>query len=138
MQPGAGGKRMPDVKVLKIRTTGGDPEMEIVFGQAQVGVYRAFRWDANAANPTQIGFGNNIDDLSDRFPVGLTATALDQSFATWEAIVQPPDSSAGQLYSVFVTFRQDGNVVPDGIFQYTGQLSGDSKAISGSVRFQAI
>jgi hypothetical protein len=129
---------MADVKVLKLQAAGSDPEMEILFGQAQLGIYRAFRWDAKAANPVQIGFGNNIDDLSDRFPVGLTAPNLDQCYATWEAIVEPPSSADGQLYSVFVTFRQDGNVLPDGLFQYTGKLSGDAKAITGSVRFQSI
>ena len=110
------------VQSVTLNPAGGIPEVEVIFGQAQIGVYRSFLWDNQANNPQPLAHGNNVDGLPDKFSVGVAASALTGRYLSVEAVIQTATSAPGQLYSITVLIRQDGNVVPGGLIQDTGQL----------------
>ena len=126
------------VQPVVLRKAGGDPEVEIIFGQAQLGVYRSFRWDAQARNPVQVAHGNNADSVLDRFAVGAPAAALDSTFLSWEAIIQTFTPSPGQLFSMTVLVRQDGVVAQGGVVQEHGQFTSNAKSIIGFMMFTVV
>jgi len=125
---------------VTINPNGGPVGVEVHFGFANVGVYRIFSWDA-ANTPTLVGEGHNVlDGKPDREPVVHTlATApvdLNKTQLSFEAQVQSPASGTGQMYSLLVLVRQDGQVVPKGSIEQTGPLpTGGGKTLFGFVRF---
>ncbi|MBK8595339.1 MAG: hypothetical protein IPP07_31100 [Holophagales bacterium] len=121
--------------VVSLNSTGGIPEVEVIFGQAQLGVYRCFLWDAGASNPKLLGHGNNVDGLPDRFSVGLAPTSLSGHYLSVEAVIQSPSNASGQLYSLTVLVRQDGGTVPGGLLQDNGQLASQAISLVKFVRF---
>ncbi len=115
---------------------GPQPEIEVIFGQAQLGSYRCFLWDQNAANPQEIRHGNNIDSIADKFPIAqLAAASLPHCFLSWELLMQAPDPSPGQLYHVTVIVRQAGNVVSGGVLQDSGPFQSNTKSVVLFARF---
>jgi hypothetical protein len=120
---------------VTLNPAGGAPEIEVLFGQAQVGVYRAFLWDTQAKNSTPLHHGNNVDALLDKFPVGVPASALTGRFASVEAVNQTATPQAGQLLSMTVRVRQDGGVVPGGLIQENGQFTSNTVSLFEFVRF---
>src|SRR5438132_1238371 len=108
------------IRTVTLSSAGQPPEVEILFGQAQVGNYRCFLWDTKGENSKQIAHGNNIDPVPDRFPLGVSAKGLDKQIFSCESIIQAPSPGPGQIYSLFILFRQDGNVLADGVIQETG------------------
>jgi hypothetical protein len=123
------------VASVSLNPAGGIPEVEVIFGQAQVGVYRSFLWDNQGNNPQPIAHGNNVDGLPDKFSVGIAAAALSGLFLSVEAVIQTATSAPQQLYSITVLIRQDGNVVPGGLIQENGQFSSNSVALFEFARF---
>ena len=105
------------IATVTLDPSGPIPVVEVIFGFAQIGSYQCFLWDKNGANPTQIGHGNNIDNLPDVFPVGAAPTALTGRFISWQMVIQAPSAAPGQLYSYVVTIRQNGVVVTGGVLQ---------------------
>jgi hypothetical protein len=124
-----------DIRTVTLNPAGGVPEIEVLFGQAQVGVYRAFLWDTQAKNSTELQHGNNIDTLLDKFTVGVPANALAGRFASVEAVIQTATPQAGQLFSLTVLVRQDGSVVPGGIIQENGQFASNTVTLFEFMRF---
>lgn len=125
---------MANIRIVKLSSAAGPPEVEIIFGQAHVGSYRCFLWDKNGENSQEIAHGNNVDPLPDKFSLGLSATDLNQRIFSCEAIISAPSSGPGQLFSLTILFRQDGIVVSNGMIQHNGALD-DSKALVEFVRF---
>lgn len=120
---------------VTLNSAGGIPEVEVIFGQAQVGVYRSFIWDIQGNNPQSIAHGNNVDGLPDKFTVGIAAGALSGRYLSVEAVIQTATSAPGQLYSITVLIRQDGNVVPGGLIQDNGQFTSNTVALFEFARF---
>jgi hypothetical protein len=118
-----------------LNPAGGIPEVEVIFGQAQIGTYRSFLWDTSASNPQQLAHGNNVDGLPDKFTVGVAANALPGRYVSVEAVIQTATSAPGQLYSLTVLIRQDGNVVAGGLIQDTGQFTSNTIALFEFARF---
>ena len=56
-----------NIPTATLNPAGGMPEVEVIFGQAQIGVYRAFLWDNHAANPQELARGNSVDGLPESF-----------------------------------------------------------------------
>lgn len=123
------------IATVTLDPAGGIPEVEVIFGQAQVGVYRSFLWDNQANNPQPIAHGNNVDGLPDKFSVGVAASALSGRYVSVEAVIQTATSAAGQLYSLTVLIRQDGNVVPGGLIQDNNQFTSNSVSLFEFARF---
>lgn len=123
------------ISAVTLNPAGGIPEIEVIFGQAQVGVYRSFLWDSQANNPRSLAHGNNVDGLPDKFSIGVAASALSGQYVSVEAVIQTATSSPGQLYSMTVLIRQDGNVVPGGLIQDNGQFTSNTVALFEFARF---
>jgi hypothetical protein len=123
------------IAAVTLDPAGGIPEVEVIFGQAQVGVYRSFLWDNQGNNSQPIAHGNNVDGLPDKFSVGVAASALSGRYVSVEAIIQTATSVAGQLYALTVLIRQDGNVVPGGLIQDNGQFTSNSVSLFEFARF---
>src|SRR5262249_17811447 len=115
---------------ITLDTTKGQPTVEIIFGDAHVGSYRFFLWDAAGKNPAAIAHGNNIDDVVDTFTLTDLPPALDQRIISYELIIQAAEARDGQLYSVTITVRQQGEVCTGGFIQGTGTVN-DIKTIIG-------
>jgi hypothetical protein len=124
-----------NIPTATLNPAGGIPEVEVIFGQAQIGVYRAFLWDNHAANPQELAHGNNVDGLPDKFSVGVAAAALSGRYVSVEAVIQTATSTPGQLYSLKVLIRQDGAVVPGGLIQESGQFATNSVSLFEFARF---
>lgn len=123
------------VQIVNINPAGGIPEVEVIFGQAQVGVYRAFLWDTQANNSSPLAHGNNIDGLPDKFSVGVAAGALAGRYVSVEAVIQTAGAAPGQLYSLTVLIRQDGVIAPGGQIQENGQFSSNTVSLIEFARF---
>jgi hypothetical protein len=99
-------------QIAQINPDGGAPALEIQFGDANVGVWRAFRWDS-AGDAVQIG-----ESLG-------PAAGLDGASISVEALVQSPKDGPDQPYSIRVLIRQDGATVPGGTITENGKLNPD-------------
>ena len=103
----------------QLNSSGGIPELEIRFGDANIGVYRIFRWDAN------------------RRPTEVSSLSLEAVTISYEAVIQSPRSGPGQPYSMFILIRQDGETVPGGAISEVGKLNPDGvKSVIGFITFQ--
>lgn len=110
------------IETLNIRLRGGEPEVEVFFGQAQVGRYTIELLDDFGDYVHQIAKGTNTDRRADIFPVGVPASQLKDYFLSWSLDVLAPDSRAGQQYYAKLIIRQDGEVVKT--LEYKGQIDG--------------
>lgn len=112
----------------------GKPRIEVIFGHANVGGYRLFRWDANGQNPVQIGEGKNTDPKPDIFFIGPDARDLNGHFVSIEAkIVTPADPPGPGPYSVIVETTQDGSPSNGGRQVYDGQL--DANGVAAELQY---
>jgi hypothetical protein len=123
-----------DIPVIRLGRGNGRPTVEIIFGNAHLGNYRCFLWDAAGKNPVLIAHGNNIDDVLDAFDIQRNPVDLDECILSYELIVQAAAAKAGQIYSVTITVRQQGQVCDGGLIQETGIFE-DVKSIIGFRRF---
>ena len=123
------------VQIVTLNPAGGIPEVEVIFGQAQVGVYRAFLWDTQASNSSPLAHGTNIDGLPDKFSVGVAASALSGRYVSVEAVIQTAGSAPGQLYSLTVLIRQDGVLAPGGQIQDNGPFQSNTVSLIEFARF---
>lgn len=123
------------IHTVTLNPAGGAPETEVIFGQAQIGVYRCFLWDNQAKNPQPVAHGNNVDGLPDKFSLGVAAGALAGRYFSVESVIQTATTEPGQLYSLTVLIRQDGNVVPGGLIQESGQFSTNTTTLFDFMRF---
>lgn len=126
---------MPRIDEILLGATKGQPTVEIIFGQAHIGNYRFFLWDATGHNPREIAHGTNVDAIVDSFDIGEDARALHEKLLSFEGIVQAAEARPGNIYSVTVTVRQGGEVCPGGVIQETGAFD-DVKALLGFRRFR--
>ncbi len=126
---------MPRIDEIALDTAQSPPTVEIIFGQAHVGNYRFFLWDATGHNPRELARGTNADDIVDAFDIGVPVAALDAQILSFEGIVQAADVRPGNVYSVTVTVRQAGAVCPGGVIQETGTFE-DVKALVGFRKFR--
>jgi hypothetical protein len=122
--------------VVGLDRTKGNPSVEVIFGHAALGTYRVFLWDAAGKNPSLLAHGNNIDEVVDMFEIAKSPEELDGSILSYELIVQAPEPKDGQMYSVTISVRQEGNVCDGGLIQETGTFN-DVKSIIGFRRFQS-
>ena len=123
------------IHTVTLNAAGGIPEVEVIFGQAQIGVYRSFLWDTQANNPQPLAHGNNVDGLPDKVSIGLSVNVLTGRYLSVEAIIQTATSALGQLYSLTVLIRQDGEVVSGGLIQDNGQFASNTVALFEFARF---
>ena len=126
---------MPRIDEILIDAAQGQPTVEIIFGQAHVGNYRFFLWDANGHNPTEFAHGTNVDRVVDNVNIDVPVASLDKQILSFEGIVQAADARPGNVYSVTITVRQHGAVCPGGVIQETGAFE-DVKALVGFRRFR--
>jgi hypothetical protein len=125
---------MPIPTVL-LKEGAGTPSIEIIFGHAHVGNYRMFLWDPSGKNPEQVAHGNNIDDVLDTFEMPTDPAGLDRFILSYEVIVQAAEARDGQIFSITITVRQGGDVVPGGLIQENGTFR-DVKSLIGFRRFE--
>lgn len=121
-------------QTVKFDATLGEPQVEVIIGQAQFGTYRIYLWDSSGKNPKTIGEGTSNDDVADIFSLGPLSD-LNGKILTWEVLVSSATSDPGQLYAVTVVFRQNGTALPGGVFSQSGALQG-TQAIHGQVTFE--
>ena len=123
------------VQTVTLNPAGGIPEVEVIFGQAQIGVYRSFLWDNQGNNPQPLAHGNNVDGLPDKFSIGVAAAALSALYLSVEVVIQTATSAPGQLYALTVLIRQEGAVVPGGLIQENGQFTANTVSLFEFARF---
>lgn len=121
-------------KLAKLSKDKGEPEVEIVVGFAQFGKYRFELSDAAGTTFTTVFQGDNADSTPDRFTITEPVANLDNRTLRWKVIIAAFDTDPGQIYSVNVTIRQDGQNVPDGPFKENGPFDG-VKVVQDQVRF---
>lgn len=124
-------------KIAKLKRSGPSPVVEVIIGQAQVGTYDIRIWDDERKNPEDVGSGISWDDISDTHPIKYSVAKLEGRFLSWHIVVDSPTGLDGELYSVVVLVRQDGDVVEGGFFQRTGVLDG-TKAIVGIRKLETL
>jgi hypothetical protein len=121
---------------VTVAPQGGTVSVEVIFGFANIGIYRLFSWDATNKS-TQIAEGNNVDKEPDSHDVPTAPSQLTTIQLSFEAKVQSPSSTPGQMYSLFVLVRQDGKIVPNGSIEQSGALPpGAVKTLFGFIRFR--
>jgi hypothetical protein len=124
------------ITTAKINGAGGPVSAEVIFGFANVGVYRMFLWDA-ARTPTQIAFGDNVDKEPDLHQLPVAAADLPTHQLSYETQIESPSSSDGQMFSLFILIRQDGKIVPNGSIERSGALPDTlNKSVIGFVKFE--
>jgi hypothetical protein len=123
-----------DLEVIELKRSKGSPSVEIIFGQAHLGNYRVFLWDAEGKNPEQLSHGNNLDDVPDAFTVAFQPKDLDKRILSYELIIQAAEARPGQVYSATIIVRQDGMPCKGGVIPVTGPME-DVKSIIGFRRF---
>ncbi len=120
---------------LKIDAGGGQLELSVLIGQAQLGVYRTTVYDKDGKNPSVAGEGNNYDRKPDTFPLGPAAQLVD-GVVTWDIRIGAPNAGPGQNFFASVAITQGGTNVADGPFEYSGQFE-DAKFILDGAKFVA-
>jgi hypothetical protein len=120
---------------VKLNPTGNVPDVEVIIGQAQIGAFACFLWDTQGANPQLLFRGNSLNGLPDRFPVGVAAKDLTGKYLSWEVGIKSPSSSPGELFSLIITIRQSGDVVPGGLIEESGAFDQNSSNAKGIVEF---
>ncbi len=120
-------------KVILVKAKG-RPTVEIIFGQAHLGNYRIYLWDASGKNPALLAHGNNIDDEEDTFSIPHDPEDLDQRILSFEVLVQAAEPKDGQFYNLTIAVRQQGETCPGGLILQTGTFR-DVKSLIGFRRF---
>src|SRR5437588_7487773 len=108
----------------QINTAGATPELEIQIGNANIAAYRVFRWDADRRS-VLIGQWNNVDSPGAGLSLGVPANQFVGATISYEVIIQSPKPGAGQPYGMCLSIRQDGAIVPGGVYWDIGQLNDD-------------
>lgn len=93
--------------------SGKSPWVSIEFGHLRLGAYRIYLTNPGETETKQIGHGSNEDALPDRFPIGLSPTALKGYYLTIDGIISaiPPESDPEGPFTVIVNVTQDGSDV---------------------------
>jgi hypothetical protein len=118
-------KEMPNTeKTASLSKTGGQPQVEIIIGQAHWGRYHIYLWDPDGVTSQNVGSGLNVDQIPDQFVINRPVGSLDRWLLSWEVAVAPFQPAAGQQYSVTVKVTQDGAVVPGGQIVDQGPVNG--------------
>jgi hypothetical protein len=121
---------MAYTQTIRINRSGGIPEIEIQFGDANIGVCRLYRWDSDQRY-VSIGGAPGLVSL------GLPAGNLAGKIVGYEALIQSPEIGSQLPYSMLLLIRQDGEIVPDGSIWEHGVLNDDgAKSVIGFVAFQ--
>jgi hypothetical protein len=126
------------VTTVRVDGTGGPVTVDVLFGFANIGVYRIFLWDA-ARTPTQVAFGDNVDHEPDVHVLPVAAADLKTRQLSYEMQIESAAIGAGQMYSVLLRVRQDGEIVPGGSIERAGRLpKTNNKAVIGFVKFEVV
>jgi hypothetical protein len=121
---------MADTQTIRINRSGGTPEIEIQFGDANIGVCRLYRWDSNQQSV-------RIGGAPGKVSLGLPAVELGGKTVGYEALIQSSETGSQLPYSMLLLVRQDGEIVPDGSIWEHGVLNGDgAKSVIGFLAFQ--
>ena len=122
-------------QIVRLNADGGAPDVEVAFGQAQIGNYACHRWRDPASTTSEtIAHGNNVDDLPDQFSLKDRPAALRGNVLGFSILIQAASPGPGQLYSYTIVIRQDGQVVPGGSIRRTGSLGESALAFLEYVR----
>ena len=121
---------MADTQTVHINRSGGIPEIEIQFGDANIGVCRLYRWDSNQRSVPLGGAPGSVS-------LGLPAGELGGKTVGYEALIQSSESGSQLPYSMLLLVRQDGEIVPQGSLWEHGLLNEDgAKSVIGFLTFQ--
>jgi hypothetical protein len=124
-----------ELPVIGLDPARGRASVEIIFGEAHLANYRFFLWDPGGKDPVQLAHGNNIDDVLDTFEIEKEPAELEECILSYEIIVQAAEARDGQVFSVTIMVRQEGQVCGGGVVQETGTFR-DVKSIIGFRRFR--
>ena len=113
----------------------GNPQVEVIIGQAQIGTYRLFLWNKEGKQSELIGEGTSNDNTADIFNLP-SVEQLEGRYFTWDGLVTSTTKTPGQFYSFTVLFKQDGTTVTDGMFSEAGELAG-TQPIHGQICFES-
>lgn len=116
------------VQTIMLGPTPPDPEVEIILGNAQVGVYDFFLWDSTAANPQLVKKGTNADAMVDRFVLPSPPGGFKNRYISCQVLISTPTEGPGQMYSITVLVRQSGVVVGGGVLQEAGSFQSNTKS----------
>lgn len=124
------------LQMIKLDKTGGAVAVDILIGQAQFGRYTVTLFDENGKSPQEVGDGNNVDQLPDSFELPLKAGKLVGRLLGWTVTIGAPDDTSGQAYFCRIAVSQDGKLLDDSPFEYSGPLDG-GKIFIGFAKFLA-
>ena len=121
---------------VRIDPAGAPPQLEIRFGDANIGVYRLFRVDAGGP-PQLLAHGSSLDNRAGSVPLGQQASQLPGATLSYEAVIQSAGIGPGEPYSLSVRILQDG--APVGVHWEAGKLNEDGgKSVSGFISFEKL
>ena len=107
------------------------PEVEVIFGNAQVGNYICNLWESSSATTSkEISHGNNVDTVIDRFSIGEPATSLRGKLLGITLLIQTPTPGPGEMFSATLLIRQGNDVVGGGVVHDSGMFPAGADSIS--------
>ena len=96
-----------------LSATGGQPEVELIIGQLQLGDHMIILFDKNGKNGVVVGKNPNGTPVAVRYEIPRPLAELDGNILRWNCIIGTT-SLGTQNASVTLRVIQDGQVVPGG------------------------
>lgn len=126
---------MPAKQVEALKS-GPPPQIEIVVGQAHLGMYAVFLWNDKAKRVKE---GANDDAIADKFPLCKKTSELDGHLLTWQITIQSLTGIPGEAYSATVTITQGTKVLhTESHPEVPGETLDGAKLIVKGVRFAVV
>lgn len=127
---------MPDNRVhqIKVDPKGTPVEMEMFIGEEQVGAFEVSLYDENGHSLGLIMKDTNVPTNPPPFPVSSDAITLIGQHIGWNIVVAPVGDRQDQQYYTRTTFRQNGDVIPGGDVERSGELT-EEHSLFGFARF---
>lgn len=109
---------MANERIVLLKATGPDPEIEFLIEHAQWGSYKLKVYTTKKKAWTVAGEGVNWDKVEDRFKIGQTAKQLNGGALRWTLAITPVQ--VGDPYSVTVNIYQNKKIVEGGTIPHRG------------------
>ncbi len=127
---------MANERIVVLKATGPQPEIEFRIGNAQWGSYKLKILTPKTNTWEDAGEGVNWDKVEDRFKIGKTAKELDGAFLRWTLAITPV--RVGDPYSVSVNIYQGNKIAEGGSILHQGETLLETHPAAGLVKVVAV
>ncbi|MGH7676341.1 MAG: hypothetical protein ACREMV_13805 [Gemmatimonadales bacterium] len=122
---------------VKIQPEGGVLSVDVAIGHGQIGAFQLTLFDAEGANPVDVGKGVNTDNVPDDFEIPVPPANVNGQILLWTIQVASPSGGGRERYSTDVRIRQGGTAVRGGKFSKEGALGAQAVLVTGMARLVA-